>query len=62
MTTNIYLARLLAGERERDIREYAETRRRLHESLPARERGGSWLARLFHRKDAEVTGATCVPA
>jgi hypothetical protein len=62
MTTNIYLARLLAEERERDIRQYAEARRRLRESEPPREHSGSWLARLFHRGHAEVTGATCAPA
>jgi len=62
MTTNIYLARLLAQERERDIKEYAEVRRRLRASRPARERSGSWLARLFHRQRSDVTGTTCVPA
>jgi hypothetical protein len=59
MTTNIYLARLLAEEREHDFRQYAEARQAHRASLPAREQDGSWLARLFHHHHSDdVTHVT----
>ena len=52
MNTNIALAQQLAKERQHEIRQYAELRRRVRESFPARE---PWWRRLFRH---EVTTAT----
>lgn len=45
MTTNIYLAKLLGAERQQDLLQEAEARRR---ALAARGPRLSWRDRLFH--------------
>jgi hypothetical protein len=63
MTTNIYLARLLAQEREQDMLRYLEHRRR---QLAARSPHPSWRERLLEhlpfKTSAPVTGSTCTAA
>ena len=63
MTTNIYLARLLAQEREQDMLRYIERRRR---QLAARSPRQSWRERLLEHlpfnHPAPVTGSTCTAA
>jgi len=63
MTTNIYLARLIAQEREQDLLRHVEGRRR---QLAARGPRLSWRERLLQhapfKHSAQVTGDTCIAA
>ncbi|HSV40930.1 MAG TPA: hypothetical protein VLI04_19365 [Nocardioidaceae bacterium] len=63
MTTNIYLARLIAQERENDMLRYVESRRRQLAARPARP---SWKERLLQhlpfKHSESVTADTCIAA
>jgi hypothetical protein len=56
MTTNIYLARLFAEEREREIVRYAESRRRRVGTVGEREH--AWITWLRGHRPRWVTQAT----
>jgi hypothetical protein len=63
MNTNIYLAQLLAKERQHDITTAAEERRRLREALPAREPLTARIHHLLHHDGGRsMTGPTCETA
>jgi hypothetical protein len=64
MTPNIYLARLLATEREQDMTRYVAHRRQVAATKTPRP---SWWDRLVaarraRRADRQVTGDTCIAA